>query len=270
MANFRDLEPDGLSPYSPLDNAYWTGECDPEDGPTMLFGQGTDVDFAYDGDVIYHELGHGMVAHLTPAGLNQPAMRDDGYLRDARALNEGFADYFAIMVTDDPYLAEELDAAITAGEAVLIEGTQGFGLSLYHGDYPYVTSKDTTAAAACVDVGIGPTLVTDVIVVFKAYASRVGAGPMATELDAAEVAARGWQEFGAVTGRVRRIGEFDFGQAARACVTSCSNNCFASAGVLPIARTFVHVAWHGTIPRCPTTGMPSRAIASMIQGLAEQ
>jgi adenylosuccinate synthase len=118
-----------------------------------------------------------------------------------------------------PYLADvplELGRAIGAGRDVLVEGTQGFGLSLYHGDYPFVTSKDTTASTFCADVGIGPTQVSEVLVVFKAYASRVGEGPLPTQLPDGEVAARGWEEFGAVTGRARRIGEFDFDHARRA------------------------------------------------------
>jgi adenylosuccinate synthase len=129
----------------------------------------------------------------------------------------------APLARDEPRLARfladvpaELNAAVDAGQDVLIEGTQGFGLSLYHGDYPFVTSKDTTAAAACVDVGLGPTRVDEVCVVFKAYASRVGQGPMPTELEPGLAEARGWEEFGAVTGRRRRIGEFDFDMAERA------------------------------------------------------
>jgi adenylosuccinate synthase len=118
-----------------------------------------------------------------------------------------------------PYLADvplELHRALKAGHDVLIEGTQGFGLSLYHGSYPFVTSKDTTASAFCMDVGIGPTRVNQVIVVFKAYVSRVGEGPLSRPLSPEEVRVRGWEEFGAVTGRPRRIGEFDLELARRA------------------------------------------------------
>jgi adenylosuccinate synthase len=109
-----------------------------------------------------------------------------------------------------------LNAAADAGQVVLIEGTQGLRLSLYHGDYPYVTSKDTSAAAMCADVGVGPTKVDDVLVVFKAFASRVGNGPMPTELPTEVALERGWEEYGSVTGRPRRIGEFDYELAARA------------------------------------------------------
>jgi adenylosuccinate synthase len=98
----------------------------------------------------------------------------------------------------------------------MIEGTQGTFLSLYHGTYPYVTSKDTTASAACADVGVGPTQVDDVIVIFKAYVTRVGEGPLEGQLKRDEVARRGWTEFGTVTGRERRAAPFDFKLAKRA------------------------------------------------------
>jgi adenylosuccinate synthase len=113
-------------------------------------------------------------------------------------------------------VAAELNGAVRAGHSVIVEGTQGFRLSLYHGDYPFVTSKDTSASAMCADVGLGPTLVDDVLVVFKAFSSRVGNGPMPTEISQELASERGWQEFGSVTGRPRRIGEFDYEQSARA------------------------------------------------------
>jgi hypothetical protein len=106
LANVRKLEPSSAFDWSPLNNAYYTDQCDPEEGPTMLFGQGSEVDFGYDGDVVYHELGHGMVALLTPDGLGEVRMRHDGTLGDASGLNESMADYFSIMLTDDPHLAE--------------------------------------------------------------------------------------------------------------------------------------------------------------------
>lgn len=72
----------------------------------MLFGQGSEVDFGYDGDVVYHELGHGMVALLAPEGLTDVHLRGDATLSDASGLNEALADYFSVMMTDDPHLAE--------------------------------------------------------------------------------------------------------------------------------------------------------------------
>ena len=106
LANFHALEPSGELPFTPLNNAFYTNQCDPEKGPTMIFGQGSEVDFGYDGDVVYHELGHGLVAHLTPAGLAGNRLRADGALVDARGINESIADYVSILVTDDPDLGD--------------------------------------------------------------------------------------------------------------------------------------------------------------------
>ena len=106
LANFRSLQPSASFDYSPLNNAYYTNQCDPEKGPTMLFGQGSEVDFGYDGDVVYHELGHGMVALLAPDNLSTRRLRSDGMVVDASALNEALADYFSVMLTDDPHLGD--------------------------------------------------------------------------------------------------------------------------------------------------------------------
>lgn len=116
-------------------------------------------------------------------------------------------------LTDVP---QEISNALGGNELVLVEGTQGFGLSLIHGTYPYVTSKDTSACTLAADVGVGPTRVDDVMLVFKAYVSRVGAGPFPTEMTQAEAERLGIVEFGTVTGRRRRIGVFDFELAKRA------------------------------------------------------
>ena len=109
VANFHWLEPAPGFPeldYGPFNNAFYSGACNIEDGPTMLFGQGSAVDFAYDGDVVYHELGHGIVQQLTPEGLRGWRLREDGVLRDARAINETIADYHSLILTDRPELAE--------------------------------------------------------------------------------------------------------------------------------------------------------------------
>jgi len=114
----------------------------------------------------------------------------------------------------------EVNSALDRGENVLIEGTQGTHLSLWHGTYPFVTTKDVTASGICADVGIGPKRVDEVIVVFKSYLTRVGTGPMSGELDADETSKKGWEEFGTVTGRLRRAAEFDFDLAKRAIMLS--------------------------------------------------
>ena len=110
----------------------------------------------------------------------------------------------------------ELNGALDEDKPVIIEGTQGTYISLYHGTYPYVTSKDVCASAACSDVGVGPTRVDDVVLVFKAYVTRVGAGSLQGELDPDEAKRRGWDEYGTVTGRQRRAAPFNFELAKRA------------------------------------------------------
>lgn len=118
-----------------------------------------------------------------------------------------------------PFLCDvpsEINEAIKRGEFVIVEGSQGFGLSLIHGTYPYVTSKDTTASTFAADVGLGPSRVDDVMIIFKAYTSRVGEGPFPTEIPQDEAERMGIVEYGTVTGRRRRIGLFDFELAKRA------------------------------------------------------
>lgn len=119
-----------------------------------------------------------------------------------------------------PYLAdvsELLNSAIANHEKVLVEMTQGTMLSLYgfeiDGQLTYynATSKDTTAGTACGDTGIGPTVVNDVVAVYKAIPSRVGPGIFPGELDQERqkmLWAQGKGEFGTVSGRPRRQGEW--------------------------------------------------------------
>ncbi|MDQ3840895.1 MAG: adenylosuccinate synthetase [Thermoproteota archaeon] len=99
--------------------------------------------------------------------------------------------------------------ALDNNENVIIEGTQGTFLSLYFGDYPFVTSKDVTSSAICSDVGVGPKKVDNVLLVFKSYITRVGKGPLKNEINDSEARERGWIEYGSVTGRQRRAAPFD-------------------------------------------------------------
>jgi adenylosuccinate synthase len=94
---------------------------------------------------------------------------------------------------------------------VLLEGAQGALLDIDHGTYPYVTSSSTTAGGAASGVGIGPTMIDEVLGVVKAYTTRVGNGPLPTELegDEADRLRDLGGEFGATTGRPRRPGWFD-------------------------------------------------------------
>src|SRR5690348_3276205 len=101
--------------------------------------------------------------------------------------------------------------ALKARAAILLEGAQGSLLDIDHGTYPYVTSSSTTAGGAAIGVGIGPNEIDAVVGVVKAYTTRVGNGPLPTELAEplqSEVRRLG-NEFGATTGRARRCGWFD-------------------------------------------------------------
>ncbi len=113
-------------------------------------------------------------------------------------------------------VSNAVNFALDRGEKVLVEGTQGTFLSLYHGTYPYVTSKDVTASGICADIGLGPKRVDDVILVFKAYVTRVGAGMLQNELSKEDAQKRGWFEVATVTGRERRAAPFNFDLARRA------------------------------------------------------
>lgn len=113
-------------------------------------------------------------------------------------------------------VSNAVNFALDRGEKILLEGTQGTFLSLYHGTYPYVTSKDVTASGICADIGLGPKRVDDVMLVFKAYVTRVGTGPLSNELNKEEAQKRGWFEVATVTGRERRSAPFNFELAKKA------------------------------------------------------
>jgi adenylosuccinate synthase len=120
----------------------------------------------------------------------------------------GFARRIAPMVCDTSRL---LNDAMAAGKRVLFEGAQGAMLDVDHGTYPFVTSSSATAGGACTGAGVPPTCIGGVIGVSKAYITRVGSGPFATELhdEMGERLRKAGNEYGAVTGRPRRCGWFD-------------------------------------------------------------
>jgi adenylosuccinate synthase len=130
---------------------------------------------------------------------------------DGGAIEAELADWGARL---RPYVGptESLVAeALAADRHVVVECAQGAMLDIDYGTYPYVTSSATTAAGACQGAGVPPTGVSRVLGVFKAYSTRVGAGPLPTELldeTGALIRERG-QEFGTTTGRPRRTGWFD-------------------------------------------------------------
>ena len=105
---------------------------------------------------------------------------------------------------------------LAQGKRVLLEGAQGTLLDLDHGSYPYVTSSSPSIGGACTGLGLNPQAISGVMGVFKAYSTRVGGGPMPSEIagDEAEKIRKIAQEYGTTTGRPRRIGWFD-GVAAK-------------------------------------------------------
>lgn len=111
-------------------------------------------------------------------------------------------------IVDGEYLVNDL---LTQGKSILCEGAQGTMLDVDFGSYPYVTSSNTVTAGACTGLGIAPNRIGDVYGIFKAYCTRVGAGPFPTELfDQTGRTIRDLgHEYGAVTGRERRCGWID-------------------------------------------------------------
>jgi adenylosuccinate synthase len=113
-----------------------------------------------------------------------------------------------------PFIADTgllVNRALDAGKRVLFEGAQGTMLDIDHGTYPFVTSSNPIAGAACTGAGVGPTRIDGVLGVTKAYVTRVGEGPFPTELDDAagtHMLEQG-HEFGTTTGRQRRCGWLD-------------------------------------------------------------
>ena len=104
-----------------------------------------------------------------------------------------------------------LNQAIKEDKKILFEGAQGTLLDVDHGTFPYVTSSHPIAGGACVGTGVGPTKIDKVIGITKAYTTRVGKGPLPTEMqgEMEEYIRQKGREFGATTGRPRRCGWFD-------------------------------------------------------------
>jgi adenylosuccinate synthase len=112
------------------------------------------------------------------------------------------------LITDT---GREITDAMKRGQRVLLEGAQGAMLDLDHGTYPFVTSSTTTAAGAATGTGIGPAVIDQVLGVVKAYTTRVGSGPLPTEIPPplGDTLRELGGEYGATTGRPRRCGWFD-------------------------------------------------------------
>jgi adenylosuccinate synthase len=134
---------------------------------------------------------------------------------DVDALFEQYREYGERLAEEDMTVnaGQFLSDRMESGENVIFEGAQGTSIDIDHGIYPYVTSSNSTAGGACTGTGLGPTAIGagEVIGVVKAYLSRVGTGPLPTELDGdvAEYIRDEGGEYGTVTGRPRRVGWLD-------------------------------------------------------------
>ena len=113
----------------------------------------------------------------------------------------------AILMQDVPEMQKyvvDVAEAVQKAKDVFVEGSQGFMLSCLYGTYPFVTSKDVSASTMAADVGLGPTKIDQVIMVIKAYTTRVGNGPFPEEIEVENAVKLNFQEYGTVTGRPRR------------------------------------------------------------------
>ena len=134
--------------------------------------------------------------------------------RKGITVDEVFDEYLGYAQILKPYVVDTallLDQALKAGKNVLLEGSQGTLLDVDHGTYPFVTSSNPTAGGASTGSGIGPTKITRVIGILKAYTTRVGSGPFPTELfdEDGDALRKIGGEVGVTTGRNRRCGWFD-------------------------------------------------------------
>lgn len=151
----------------------------------------------------------------TGIGIANRVLRKQGYklAKDIPELNEFLTDVSA-----------DVNSTLDKGGKVIIEGTQGFGLSLYHSPhYPFATSRDTTASGFLSEVGVSPRLVTDIIMAIRTYPIRVmgNSGPLPNEVTWEDVRRRSGypnevREFTTTTKRVRRVALFDFEVAKKA------------------------------------------------------
>jgi len=134
--------------------------------------------------------------------------------RKGITVDEVLDEYLGYAQVLKPYVVDTallLDQALKSGKNVLLEGSQGTLLDVDHGTYPFVTSSNSTAGGASTGSGIGPTKITRVIGILKAYTTRVGSGPFPTELfdEDGDALRKIGGEVGVTTGRNRRCGWFD-------------------------------------------------------------
>jgi adenylosuccinate synthase len=151
-----------------------------------------------------------IVAALEPKRLSLRPFAKDPAL-DLQAMTEEYLTYGHRL---EPYIADTIrlvQEKLDEGEAVVFEGAQGALLDIDHGTYPFVTSSNPVAGAACIGAGVGPKDIDEIWGIAKAYGTRVGAGPFPTEVDGAfgDMLRERGGEYGTTTGRARRVGWLD-------------------------------------------------------------
>ena len=152
--------------------------------------------------------------HIEAACAEKNAIAHALFGTDPLDATKMYDEYAAAAEQVRPFVADTarlLNGILRDGGSIMFEGAQGTMLDIDHGTYPFVTSSSATAGGACIGTGVGPTVIGTVIAVTKAYVTRVGEGPFPTEIHEAigdQLRARG-NEYGAVTGRPRRVGWLD-------------------------------------------------------------
>tara|TARA_Y100000996_G_scaffold413251_1_gene401064 strand:- start:423 stop:1691 length:1269 start_codon:yes stop_codon:yes gene_type:complete len=133
---------------------------------------------------------------------------DQSFVDEEKKFFESIKKLKKFKIVDTEYL---MNKNINRGKNILAEGAQGTLLDIDFGSYPFVTSSNTTTAGACIGLGISPNKILNVFGIFKAYCTRVGAGPFPTELfdNIGKKIASNGNEFGSTTGRARRCGWLD-------------------------------------------------------------
>ncbi len=163
------------------------------------------------GDLLEEKVFRGKLETILPVKNHylDTCLKDQGF--DLEAVFQEYRGYGERLKKFSGNASLFVNGQIQQGRQVLFEGAQGTHLDVDHGTYPFVTSSNTVAGGACTGGGVGPTQITEVIGVSKAYTTRVGEGPFPTELNDAvgeKIRERG-REFGATTGRPRRCGWLD-------------------------------------------------------------
>jgi adenylosuccinate synthase len=185
----------------------------------------------------------------------------------------GFAERIGRYIADTGLV---LNKALDTGQVILLEGAQATLLDVDHGTYPFVTSSSPTAGGACAGSGIGPTRITRVIGILKAYTTRVGAGPFPTELtdDQGEWLRKTGGEYGVTTGRPRRTGWLDTVIARYATRVNGLTDYFITkldilSGLekVPVCVAYdVHGVRHGEVPMTQTDFHHARPIYEYLDG----